>query len=419
MHVSIIFLSALLPLVAGHGTVHSFLHLGDAHLDKHYKPASRISRDCHRGQGVAGQFGSRTCDAPWKLIDTLLDVVADELETPQFIMWTGDSSRHDTDESKPRKHHEVVQEIRKVAKKIHSAFPSVPVIPSIGNYDLWPLNQLGEGPNEMLLELADIFSPFLSKEELTKFIRGGYYARELPDKVTAVALNTVYFVAFNESTKGCNHKKSAGHLQMQWLRDVLKDAKEKGRGVYISGHLGPHHLWYPNCHREYIDIIAEYKDTVMVQVFSHLHKDEYFLLEKNHEIVGVLNYAPSMAPVYNPGVRVYLYNHLTSLPWITNYEQYYVDLADANKNGEIQLRQEYSWIEAYQATQWTLEQWAEVDKKISENEYYRNRYLDFKHVLTETDHSSHHHHPHHHVIAAIKEHAEIDESPGEEKRIVV
>lgn len=92
---------------------------------------------------------------------------ADEVD---FVVWTGDNARsvsfipceailivdpynrHDIDRSLPRTPAEIFSTNRMMVDMMRDAFPAVPIVPSIGNNDIYPHNVLAPGPNHISSE---------------------------------------------------------------------------------------------------------------------------------------------------------------------------------------------------------------------------------------------------------------------------
>lgn len=62
-----------------------------------------------------------------------------------FILWTGDSARHDIDNKLPRTPKEIFESNRWVLEQVENAFPGVPIVPVIGNNDIFPHNIMFPG----------------------------------------------------------------------------------------------------------------------------------------------------------------------------------------------------------------------------------------------------------------------------------
>ncbi len=82
------------------------------------------------------------CDTPLSLINATLDWVAANLhDEVDFVVWTGDSARHDIDLAYPRSMPEIFALNRQLSTRIRDIFGKhVPIIPSFGNNDIYPHN---------------------------------------------------------------------------------------------------------------------------------------------------------------------------------------------------------------------------------------------------------------------------------------
>jgi endopolyphosphatase len=112
-----------------------FLHITDMHLDTFYVEGSSFESNCHRNLTVpngAGKYGSPEsgCDSPMALINKTFDYMRENIAV-DFVIWTGDNSRHDTD-AKRKSSDETMLQNQILTDKMHNAFNNVPIIPSIG-----------------------------------------------------------------------------------------------------------------------------------------------------------------------------------------------------------------------------------------------------------------------------------------------
>ena len=84
--------------------------------------------------------------------DWLKEEWADEVD---FVIWTGDSARHDIDRALPRTPKEIFESNQLMVNKMRDTFgKDVPVVPSLGNNDIWPHNVLAPGPNTVTSEFS-------------------------------------------------------------------------------------------------------------------------------------------------------------------------------------------------------------------------------------------------------------------------
>jgi len=143
-----------------------FLHITDMHPDPYYTPRTSLSTACHRKKSKKKKnkslyFGTpySECDSPLRLTNLTLDFLNDDWAPEiDFVIWTGDNARHDNDRKLPRTPSEIYDLNRAVAAKMRKVFSNrnIPVVPSLGNNDVWPHNILTPGN---LIAVAPLFFP--------------------------------------------------------------------------------------------------------------------------------------------------------------------------------------------------------------------------------------------------------------------
>ncbi|KAJ7228655.1 endopolyphosphatase, partial [Mycena pura] len=265
------------------------------HPDPAYRPKTAESTACHRKKGkkknnVAGHYGLpySECDSPLLLTNLTLHLLEKEWASEiDFVIWTGDNARHDTDRKIPRTPTEIYDLNRAVADKMTSVFTSrgIPVVPSLGNNDVWRQNIMIPGPNSITNEFASIWKAFIPFPFLQIFHRGAYYAVEVvPDALAVISLNTMYFYDSNKAVGGCEFKdrEDAGNLQFDWLEVQLKGFRARGMQVWISGHVPPSPgNYFPECYVRYVELALRFQDTILGHLYgaTELTVAKYFFLE--------------------------------------------------------------------------------------------------------------------------------------------
>ncbi|EGO27522.1 hypothetical protein SERLADRAFT_446757 [Serpula lacrymans var. lacrymans S7.9] len=296
-----------------------FLHITDMHPDPFYKNGTSQSSSCHRNQpksaARSGYYGTpfSECDSPLRLTNLTLDFLEKNWSAEiDFVIWTGDSARHDNDRKIPRTTDEIYDSNRAVAKKMSKIFLSkgIPVIPSLGNNDIWRENIMSPGPNTITNEFSSIWSSFIPFASYQVFQRGAYYSVEVvPNALAVISLNTMYFYDANK-----------GHVPPS------------------SGN------YFPECYYRYVELSLRYQDTILGHLFGHMNADHFFFLdakdleiwpeaastggesplydslisdfeelckteEVNYDNYAVINVSPSVVPnPYVPSFRIYSYN---------------------------------------------------------------------------------------------------------------
>jgi endopolyphosphatase len=278
----------------------------DLHPDPFYKVYSSTEEgiSCHRGTGPAGTYGAETsdCDSPFALINETFKWIENNLrDTVDFVVWTGDSARHDSDEELPRSTEQVVNLNRYIAGKFAEVFGNgkdekdpthdmlIPVVPTFGNNDILPHNILMAGPNRWLREYTDVWRKFIPEEQRHSFQRGGWFWVEvIPQKLAVFSLNTLYFFDHNTAVDGCALKSEPGFEHMEWLRIQLQFMRQRGMKAILTGHVPPartesKQLWDESCWQKYTLWLKQYRDVVVSGIYGHMNID-HFLIQDTKDI---------------------------------------------------------------------------------------------------------------------------------------
>ncbi|KAI0164732.1 Endopolyphosphatase [Xylariaceae sp. FL1272] len=276
-----------------------FLHITDLHPDEYYKPHSSTAEDvaCHRGHGPAGTYGAETsdCDSPMALVNATLDWVREHLRDQiDFVVWTGDSARHDSDEELPRHDKDIVAMNGRIADAFVDTFSDehglvVPVVPTFGNNDIYPHNILQPGPNDILRTYRKIWHPFIPEAQSHAFEFGGWFFVEvIPSKLAVFSLNTMYFFDRNAGVDDCAHPSEPGYKHFEWLRIQLDILRKRGMKAILMGHVPPartsgKQLWDETCWQKYTLWLQQYRDVIVGSLYGHMNID-HFLLQDTKDI---------------------------------------------------------------------------------------------------------------------------------------
>ncbi|KAF2637083.1 Endopolyphosphatase [Massarina eburnea CBS 473.64] len=277
-----------------------FLHITDFHPDPFYKTYSSTEHDaaCHRKRGPAGYYGAETsgCDSSVALVNATMDWikrnVADEID---FVVWTGDSARHDNDEKLPRTQRQIIEQNEFMVQKFREVFGKeggdrnrndlfkIPIVPTIGNNDVMPHNILLEGPNKWTVKYLDIWKGMVPEAQGHQFQQGGWFWVEVvKDKLAVVSLNTMYFFTSNSGVDGCANKHEPGYEQFEWLRIQLQIMRDRGVSAILIGHVPPAHVnskesWEQSCWQKYALWEQQYRDVITASFFGHMNVDHFML----------------------------------------------------------------------------------------------------------------------------------------------
>ncbi|KIK97145.1 hypothetical protein PAXRUDRAFT_825228 [Paxillus rubicundulus Ve08.2h10] len=285
-----------------------FLHITDMHPDPYYLPGSSPSTYCHRMKPKkkkrAGYYGTpfNECDSPLALTNFTLDYLEDHWSDDiDFVIWTGDSSRHEDDDKLPRPLDEIYDLNRLVARQMQELFLSkgIPVVPSLGNNDIWPHNTLLPGPNDITRTFSLIWSNFIPQSSLGSFLQGGYYSVEvIPDSVAVISLNTMYYYDSNKAVKGCplSDPNDPGNLQFDWLDEQLETFRSRQMQVWVIGHIpASNEHYFPECYYRYVELSLRFQDTILGHLFGHQNIDHFFFLEADDLFHGLEIKSESLA----------------------------------------------------------------------------------------------------------------------------
>lgn len=278
-----------------------FLHITDMHVDEEYVEGATVKSACHdlpsiyninkkkknRPDVLAGRYGTpgERCDAPIRLAQETLDWISKEwLDKLDFVIWTGDNSKHDWDKKRKRKRRHVYELNQRVTDMVMETFwpASIPVIPSFGNNDVFPHNQIG-GPDvdgELLSFYEQMWRPWIPKNQRNTFKQGGYYMTQVAPRLNVLTLNTMYFYTKNHAVQNCLHTNSPAFIQLRWFEEQLKAARATEDRIYVIGHVPPSPRDYKGtCLTEYMRIASNYTDVIMGHFFAHLNMDHFLMFD--------------------------------------------------------------------------------------------------------------------------------------------
>ncbi|PSN72989.1 Endopolyphosphatase [Corynespora cassiicola Philippines] len=277
-----------------------FLHITDFHPDPFYKTYAATSSDaaCHRKRGPAGVYGAETsgCDSPYSLVNETFKWIDEHIKDKvDFVVWTGDSARHDNDEKIPRTQKQIIKQNEFVVSKFAQVFGNqgsghdstsdyiVPIVPTFGNNDIMPHNIFLAGPNKWTMKYLDIWRDFIPEAQRHQFQQGGWFYKEvIPGKLAVISLNTMYFFDSNSGVDGCADKKEPGYEHMEWLRIQLQLMREQGLKAILIGHVPPARVdskesWDETCWQKFTLWERQYRDVIVTSLFGHMNIDHFML----------------------------------------------------------------------------------------------------------------------------------------------
>jgi len=279
-----------------------FLHITDFHPDPFYQPGTNPDgqHPCHRGEGSAGYFGAEktSCDTPFSLVNATFDWIKEHVRDEiDFVVWTGDSARHDNDEKYPRTTKQIEQLNEFIVSKFvevfgkpdnrHDGDPTndlmVPIVPNYGNNDILPHNVFPPGPNKWTRKFLTIWEKFVPQEQRHSFARGGwFYTEVIPNKLAVFSLNTLYFFDSNGAVDGCADPNEPGYEHFEWLRNQLEFLRLRHMKAILIGHVPPARTegkqnWDESCYQKYTLWLRQFRDVIIGNMFGHMNLDHFSL----------------------------------------------------------------------------------------------------------------------------------------------
>ncbi|CAG8476525.1 2160_t:CDS:2 [Acaulospora colombiana] len=385
---------------------------------------------CHRvsqkkSHNTAGKFGvlHSECDTPYTLTNSTFDFLRKNFSDVDFVIYTGDTCRHERDPNVPLTKEYVIFCHRLLVQWFTEYFDlrRVKIIPVLGNNDEWEHNQLTAGPNSLLSNLTDIWAP-LHLNLTNDFYIGGYFRQDVNLRLSVLGLNSMYFFDANSKVKDCKSKSSPGAKQLKWLEEELESARRENRKIYVAQHISPLDSsgepdYYPTCFSKYVQLMGDYSDVIHGHFTGHTNQDtltfvssgkglkgnNYYLTllteeqrerkeypSSDHRVVLVFNNAPSIIPVNNPAVRVYHYS-TDDLDFgvLLNYHQYFTNLTEANMIGEVRWYLEYSANDHFGIDSLHRDGWERLFKRFRKPDLELwKRYIKYIEVNTKEELSS-------------------------------
>ena len=171
-----------------------------------------------------------------------------------------------------------------------------------------------------------------------------------------ISLNSNYYDGFDIFAYDPLHEDPAG--QFVWTRKVLESAKNNSEKVVIIGHIAPggrtsdaSPMSTEKYSRFYNEIIEEFGDIIVLNLFGHSHYDELRVVTKGDDGKTPLStiYLTSSMTSWekqNPSLRFFNYSDTTFE--IESYHHYYADIGTQPTDGsELQWKFLYEPKSAY------------------------------------------------------------------------
>ena len=142
----------------------------------------------------------------------------------------------------------ILLSINLTSQAIGKAFPSIPLLPVLGNHDLPSDNALPKNKT-FYKSILDIWKPLvicsacktkvaLEQELEQTVLNGGYYKAEVRDMLF-LQLNSNYWSVNSLAKDPSASIYQTADEQMAWLEKQLKSGMATGKKAIISGHIPP------------------------------------------------------------------------------------------------------------------------------------------------------------------------------------
>ncbi|KAG0193858.1 Endopolyphosphatase [Apophysomyces sp. BC1034] len=386
-----------------------FMQVTDFHIDPHYTAGTDPGTWCHRknskdgGKNIAGKFGtlSSKCDAPPALVEASFDFMKKHLQDVDFILYTGDSVRHDRDKDNvPRTENEVIDGQKTIIQYFGQTYNlrSTPCIPAIGNNDVYD-NNVVVMDDQQYGTIESIWKP-LGLNLTNSFRTGGYFVQQLSAHLRVVSMNTMLLLRKNKKLSDCEEPGQPGSIHLEWFKHELEDARTANDKVYVIAHVPPNGktdkvFYKPSCYTKYMDILSSYGDVILGHFAGHFNNDQLTVVtdhskhmpalatDRPHvegKVQTVLFNAPSILPLNNPAIRIYEYETKGDrypIGTIRDWYQYYANLEEANKSGRLDFQLEYQASKTYGVDHFDAAGINEVFQKLGNDQSVFDRYKTY------------------------------------------
>lgn len=266
------------------------------------KPSSEVAKKKKKDhkEARAGYWAPHPgteCDTSVQLVNATFDYIQRELMERQggidFVIWTGDNVRHDNDNRYPRTLKQIYSSNDFMVRKMQDIFGAdkyadnfIPVVPTVGNNDVYPHNIMFAGPSSKTISnYKAMWKLWVPPEQSHTFDRGAYFHMPVAPKLSVVSLNSLYFYENNKAMDGCSSREEPGTLQLDWLEIQLKLFRQQNIQAWIIGHIPPtDRQWYDGCFDRYSNLMIEFRDLVIGQIFGHVNIDHFYFLKHREKI---------------------------------------------------------------------------------------------------------------------------------------
>lgn len=212
--------------------------------------------------------------------------------------------------------------------QIKAIFPTIPILPVIGNVDFIMLNSGTYSKDSSFFHIFCQTLQFLQifdEANTNSFQKGGYYFYDFGDINTRfIILNSIFY---------SNHESFSidPFDQFQWFDETCADAKIHNLKIIVVTHIPPISMldnkikfnWHKDHISTFQSIVLKYG--IKYCIVGHTHVDEIYGTDPNQSVQSTLSLSSLSVSTNhgnNPGVREYFINNGD----VIDFDQYYVDL---------------------------------------------------------------------------------------------
>lgn len=344
------------------------------------------------------------------LLDSVISAIDTHTHIPDCIIFCGDILAHgfnkryaettgNTDSDSNKKF--IIKTISYVMNKISSIYPEIPVFFTLGNNDSYAGDYILQDGGAFLADSAEpLFEICIKDNELrSEFIREysdhGHYSVDLPgeENIRLISLNTIFMSSHYPNSNSTQ----PGTAELNWLENVLDQARSQNKKVWLITHIPPGIDVYNYLHRsagcgnpplqiqadyskQLLEIIRSYRETIAAMFTGHVHMDDFRLVFPAGTRSGALEafiISPALSPLFgqNPAFRTIDFD--TTSGEIENMAVWYT-----SQGSDVQQavwEKEYDFKNAYGESP-TPENLENIARNFQYDTTLRDNYINFYYV---------------------------------------
>ena len=298
-------------------------------------------------------------------------------EQPEMIFWTGDSTPHDIWNQSISKNAEYSI---KVSEFLQDHLPNVPVFPTPGNHEFFPVNVMNfDGKDPVLLKISEIWKRWLDEESFSLFKKFGYYSMPL----NGVKESWDGYRVMSINTEVCNNLNwfllsvtgDPGNM-LEWMEKEFIRMEQNGEKAFIIGHVQP---GGGNCinswSERYRALMERYQHLILSNFFGHIHEEQISLVTdtKNQTAIHVYHAPGSLTTQsnHNPQFRILDIDYETGYP--VKAHKYFFNITQANL-GDPKWEYQYELTEEYGMKDFSPESFLNLTLRFRDEDNYATRY---------------------------------------------